>query len=421
MIKEDVIDYLKEYEHFEPEIIERELKVPLNSEFVISIIGPRRAGKTYYLFQLSRQLGNYLYLNFEDSRLYGVKYNELRDIIRTYVEVYGKEPKHLFLDEIQNVKNWEIVVRELHDLKKYRIFVTGSSSKLLSKEIATQLRGRTLSYLLLPFSFREYLVAKSLSFGRHASKDEMAKIKHELKEYLDYGGFPEVVLSQEKVKILKEYSDLILFRDFIERHGIKNLEVARFLHSFIIQNFSKEISANSLFNRIKAMGVKVSKNTIYNYLSKIEDTVFFFFLKRYSKKLHLRETYPKKIYLCDTGLTKILRLSEDAGKLMENSVFLELLRKTNQNPLIEILYWRDYLQKEVDFIVKEGNQFTQLIQVTYELTPENEKREVNSLLKAGKELGCKNMTILTWDQEDLIKKGGKEIVVKPLWKWILGV
>ncbi len=421
MIKKDVIDYLKEYERFEPEIVGRELKVPVDSEFVVSIIGPRRAGKTYYLFQLSRQLGNYLYLNFEDSRLYGVKYNELRDIIRTYVEVYGKEPKHLFLDEIQNVKNWEIVVRELHDLKKYRIFVTGSSSKLLSKEIATQLRGRTLSYLLLPFSFRESLVAKGLSFEKYVNKDEIAKIKHELKEYLDYGGFPEVVLSQEKVKILKEYSDLILFRDFIERHGIKNLEVARFLHSFIIQNFSKEISANSLFNRIKAMGVKVSKNTIYDYLSKIEDTVFFFFLRRYSKKPHLRETYPKKIYLCDTGLTKILRLSEDAGKLMENSVFLELLRKTNQNPLIEIFYWKDYLQKEVDFIVKEGNQFTQLIQVTYELTPENEKREVNALLKAGKELGCKNMTILTWDQEDLIKKSGKEIFVKPLWKWILSV
>ncbi len=419
MRRGDIIDYLKEYEKFQPELIERELKVPLDSKFIISIIGPRRAGKTYYLFQLSRKVKNYLYLNFEDSRLYDLKPKDLREVIRISIEIYGKEPDYLFLDEVQNLKGWEIIVRELHDLEKYKIFLTGSSSKLLSKEIATQLRGRTLSYLLLPFSFREFLKAKKIKIEEHLSKDEVAKIRHYLKEYLEFGGFPDVVLNEQKIKILKEYADLILFRDFIERHKIKNIGLARFLHSFIIQNFSKEISVNSLFKKLRSTGLKVSKNTLYSYISKLEDTSFFFFLRKYSIKPHLRELYPKKIYLCDTGLTKVVKYSEDIGKLMENVVFLELLRLRNENPLIEVFYWKDYQQREVDFVLKEGEKIKELIQVTYELTPENEKREVNSLIRASKELGCENLKILTWNQSELLRKDGKKISIMPLWRWLI--
>jgi len=419
MKKEDIVDYLKEYESFKPELVERELSVPLDSRFVISVIGPRRAGKTYYLFQLSREMSNFIHLNFEDSRLYGVKYTDLRDIIRTFIEIYGKEPVNILLDEIQAVKNWEIIVRELHDLKRYRMFLTGSSSKLLSKEIATQLRGRTLSYLLLPFSFREYLGAKGLKTEKYMSRDTSARIKHYLQEYMEFGGFPEVVLSEEKVKILKEYAELILFRDFIERHQIRNVELARVLHSSTIQNFTTEISVNALFNRVKSMGVQVSKNTVFDYLSKLEDTAFFFFLRKYSEKPHLRESYPKKIYLCDTGLTKTLRFYEDKGKLIENIVFLELQRKTNSNPLLEVFYWKDYQQREVDFVIKEGTQINQLIQVTYELTEENEKREIRSLLKASRELNCDNLLMITWDQAEVIKKNKKKIKQTQLWQWLI--
>jgi len=418
MRKEDIVDYLKEYEDFRPELVERELSVPLESRFVISIMGPRRAGKTYYLFQLSREVENYVYLNFEDSRLYGIEHRDLREVIRTFIEIYGKKPEYLFLDEVQNVKNWEIIVRELHDTKGYRMFLTGSSSKLLSKEIATQLRGRTLSYLLLPFSFREFLRAKGLAVNRYVSRDESAKIKHYLLEYMEFGGFPDVVLDEAKTKILREYADLILFRDFVERHQIKNLELARFLHSFTVQNFSKEISVNALFNRIKSMGVKVSKNTVYDYLSKLEDTAFFFFLRRYSEKPHMRESYPKKTYLCDTGLTKIVRASEDRGKLMENVVFLELLRRRNLNPLMDLFYWRDYQHREVDFVVKEGERVNQLIQVTCELSPENEKREIGSLLKASKELRCKNLLVITWDQDEVLERNGRKIKILQLWRWL---
>ncbi len=167
------------------------------------------------------------------------------------------------------------------------------------------------------------------------------------------------------------------------------------------------------------MGVKVSKNTVYDYLSKLEDTALFFFLRRYSEKPHLRETYPKKIYLCDTGLTKIVRSSEDKGKLMENVVFLELLRRKNLNPLMDVFYWRDYQQREVNFVVKEGERVKQQIQVTYELTPENEKREIGSLLKASRELGCENLMVITWDQDEIVERSGKKIKVMQLWKWLI--
>jgi len=311
-------------------------------------------------------------------------------------------------------------VRELHDLKKYRMFLA-SPSKLLSKEIATQLRGRTLSYLLLPFSFREFLTVKGLKKEKYVSKDFSARIKHYLLEYMEFGGFPEVVLNKEQVKILKDYAELILFRDFIERHQIKNIELGRFLHSFIIQNFSKEVSVNSLFNRIKSMGLKISKNTVYDYLSKLEDTSFFFFLRKYSEKPHLRESYPKKIYLCDTGLTKTKKFSEDMGKLTENIVFLELMRKTNQNPLLEVFYWKDYQHREVDFIIKEGDKVSQIIQVTWELTPDNEKREIGALLRASKELRCKNLLMITWDQDEILEKDGMKVRVVELWRWLTAV
>jgi len=420
-----IVDFFEEYKNFQPEMIERELKIEISDRFITSIVGPRRVGKTYYLLFLRRFFKNPLYLNFEDSRLFDLTYKELRDVIRIFIENYGT-PDTLLLDEIQNMKGWEIILRELHDLKKYKIIVTGSSSKLLSKEIATQLRGRTLTYLLLPFSFREFLRAKNFN-QRVKTLDKTAELKKLLLEYLEYGGFPDVVFSEKKEKILKEYADLVLFRDFVERHKIENLEVARFLHNFVIQNFSKEISINSIYNKLKSLNVRISKDTVYKYMTKLEDTVFFFFLRRYSKRVHLRESWPKKIYLCDTGLSKVVKFSEDTGKLMENLVFLELLRKTNENPSLEVYYYRTKNNKEVDFLIKENGRVTNLINVSYISSfDELEKREYISLLEGYYEVKEHNpkLAIITWDYEDekelswFGKKGKIKFI--PLWKWLLG-
>jgi len=390
--------------------IRRELRVPWRKDKIISIIGPRRAGKTYYFYQLIRKdRKNSLYLNLEDTRLIDVSFREIRELLRIYMEIAGKPPKNLFFDEIQNLKNWEIALRELLDLQRYNIFITGSSSKLLSREIATQLRGRTFSYLLLPFSFREFLQAKKATVKGPLTMDEAAAIKGLLRDYLEFGGFPEVVFErEERERILKEYFEMILFRDVVERHGLRNMGLARFLLSFFLQNFSREFSVNKISKAIRPR--KFGKNTLYSYVDKLQDSVAIFFLNRFSLKVYQRESWPKKVYVCDTGLTKIMRFSEDLGKLMENSVFLELLRQTNRRPLLEIYYWRNSQHAEVDFLLKEGAVIKQLIQVTYASgRDEIERREIKSLLRASKETGCNNLLIVTWDYEDEAKIDGKNI------------
>lgn len=195
--------------------------------------------------------------------------------------------------------------------------------------------------------------AKNVAVPEPLTMDTAAKIKAHLRNYLEYGGFPEVVLEEtEKARILKEYSEMILFRDIIERHNLKNMSLARFLLSFFLQNFSREFSINKIS---KSLGLKgFSKNTLYSYVDKVQDSVAIFFLNRYSLKVHQRESWPKKAYLCDTGLARIAKFSEDIGKLMENVVFLELMRKTNERPMMEIYYWRSSQKGEVDFILKEG-------------------------------------------------------------------
>jgi len=416
LVKDYIIEWIKK------EIIKgikRELNVPKRKDKVISIIGPRRAGKTYYFYQLLREnKESSLYLNFEDTRLIDVSFKEIRDLIRIYIEITSRTPNNLFFDEIQNVKNWEVALRELLDLQRYNIFVTGSSSKLLSKEIATQLRGRTFSYLLLPFSFREFLKAKNIIITDFLTMDETAKLKSLLRNYLEFGGFPEVVFEEvEKERILKEYFDMILFRDIVERHKLKNISLARFLLSFLLQNFSKEFSVNKILKSLKSQ--KFGKNTLYSYIDKIQDSIVLFLLNRFSLKVYQRESWPKKVYLCDTGLTKVVRFSEDIGKLMENTVFLELLRLTNKRPLLEIYYWKNH-QAEVDFLLKEGTKIEQLIQVTYASgKDEVDKREVKSLLKASKEIECKDLSIITWNYEDDFKINNRVIKFIPLWKWLL--
>ena len=415
-----VRDYIVEW--MKREIVKgvsRELEVSRRKDRVVSVIGPRRAGKTYYFYQLmGKNRANSLYLNFEDTRLMDVTFKDIRDLIRIYIEIAGKPPNNIFFDEVQNVKNWELAIRELLDLQHYNMFVTGSSSKLLSREIATQLRGRTFSYLLLPFSFREFLRTKNV-FTEKMTMDEAAKIRGYLKEYLEFGGFPEVVFEEaEKERILKEYFEMILFRDIVERHKLKNISLARFLLSFLLQNFSREISVNKVLKSLSSQ--RFGKNTLYSYIDKIQDSVALFVLNRFSLRVYQRESWPKKIYLCDTGLTKVVRFSEDIGKLMENCVFLELLRLTNKKPMLEIYYWKNHEGAEVDFLLKEGVEIKELIQVTYASgRDEIEEREVKSLLKASKETECKNLRIITWNYEGIDKIDNRTIKFTPLWRWLL--
>lgn len=416
MIKRELIeDFFGRERRFNG--IERELKVPMPGRKIISIIGPRRCGKTtYFYYLIDRVLKEGMYIDFEDIAFKKMTIEEFFEVIKIYNEL-KPSTKFMLLDEVQSLNGWETLVRSLFD-RGYRIFITGSSSKLTSREIATQLRGRSLKFLLLTFSFREFLKAKKIKLKLHTF-EERGRLLGKLREYLEFGGFPEVVLSEEKEKILKSYADEVFYKDFVERHKIKSLDFGRFLFEFTFQNFSNELS----IKRIKKFfGKNISERTLYKYTSYLEDTLFIFFLRKFSKSVYLRTSWPRKVYICDTGITKIVRFSPDYGKLMENTVFLELLRKTNEKPLLQIFYFKDYQQHEVDFVVKEGLKVKQLIQVTYASSlDEIEKRELRSLIKASELLKCKDLLVITWDLEDEMEFKGKKIRFMPLWKWLLKI
>ncbi len=412
MDRRDIEDFLIEYQKVSFEMIPRDLRISPSKDFITTIYGPRRSGKTFLLYSLKED--NSVYIDFDDYRLYGISFKEIRNILRIYIELFGKEPKRVLLDEIQNVKNWEVAVRSLYNLKKYEIVVTGSSSKLLSKEIATQLRGRSISYLLLPFSFKEFLRARKHKLEKLMTKDERSKIKSLLRDYLREGGFPELVLEKvPKRKWIQEYIEKIVYKDFVERYRLKNISLARFMAISLLKDSPREISVKSLFDKASGAGIKVSKDTVYEYVDKIQDTAVFFFLEKYSEKIHVRTSWPKKVYTCDTSL--ILRW--DIGKAMETAVFLEVLRWKNEIPRLEVFYHRDPYG-EVDFVITDEKK-KYLLQVTYEITEENYKRELENLVKVGKELKTKNLFVITWDEGENFEISGKEIRRVALWEFLL--
>ena len=396
-------------------ILERELKIKEIENKIIAVIGPRRAGKTYFLFQLMKNYKKSIYFDFENYlfKYFGLK--EILETIKTYEQYFNTKIKYLFLDEIQVLKDWQNVLRSFEN-QGYGIFITGSSSKLLSKEIATQLRGRSISYLLLPFSFREFLKAKGFESNRYLSLEEKIKIINYLKEYLDFGGFPEIVLADEgdKFFILKDYIDTIFFKDFVERFKIEKIEIARFVFEFLLQNYSSEISVNKINNYVQQKLKENKKNVIYEYVDKLTNTFLVFFVDKFDFSVYKRKSWPKKVYLVDTGLSLPFRFSQDKGKLMENIVFLELKRKENENPFQEIYYYKTKSGKEIDFLVKDRNKL-ELIEVCYEFDEEHKKK----LIKAMKELNLKESLCITWDEEDEIEEKGFKIKLVPLWKWLL--
>jgi hypothetical protein len=428
----EVRNYISDFQRIPlPPAIPRELTVSGRESLINTIIGPRRAGKTYLLYQHMKLLepAGVLYLNFEDTRLASVNFMDFPGIVKIHTEVTGKEPRHIFVDEPQNVASWERGIRTLFDAGRYIITITGSSSKLLGSEIATQLRGRGISHLLLPYSFREFLTSRGVETPKVIGTTDEAVLMKTLSEWLGFGGYPEVAKAQgdaEKMKILDTYKDLIIYRDVIERHKVKSPFLVKLLIEHMIECFTKEFSINSFYNLIKSRNIRSSKKTLYSYVSFIEDSVSFFMLEKWDAKLKERRLALKKVYLCDTGLA--YRQREYVSKLMENAVFLELRRKQNLDPEMELYYWKDHQQKEVDFIIRRGKRTEKMVQVTYSDQRQDLKgREIENLQAAAAQLGCSSAEIITWGYEGsetvpAAKPGGPEVrlVFVPLWKWLLG-
>ena len=398
------------------------------TNLIISIIGPRRAGKTYSLYDFiinkkGLKESEYIFINFEDEAIQSAERDKLLNLISFHEEIYGKEPKYIFLDEIQAMDKWERFVYTLFERKKYKIFITGSSSKLLSKEIATELRGRSATFAVFPFSFKEMLLINKIEIKKFYSTREENKIKNLLLNYLKTGGFPDIALSEIDAKrFFKDYIDLIVFKDLVERFNIRNIFLMKFILNNALNSFAKEFSIHKLYLTLKSQNIKASKKTLYSYISLLEDTMFSFSLNKFSFSLKDSMLTIPKIYINDSGLVNaalMFNLNENTGRLMENLVFLEFKRKINKNPSLEIYYWKD-LNSEVDFVVKEGSDVKQLIQVCYSLEDEKTgKREIKGLLKASDELKCDDLLLISYEDEKDIKIKDKTIKVVTLWKWLL--
>ncbi len=387
----------------------------LDEDLVKVITGPRRAGKSVFSVLLLKDK-NFAYLNFGDENLLKVKnYDE---IIKAVFEVYP-EAKFILFDEIQYLENWELFVNKLKR-RGYNLILTGSNAKLLSKELATALTGRYVPIEIFPFSFKEFLKAKNFEIkkGQIGLPETKGKILNYLDSFLKNGSFPEVVVKGLDPKTyLETLFDAILFKDVVKRYKVRFSQKIYDLASYLVSNFSSEFSFTRLRNILEFRSTK----TVQNYLKYLEEAYLFFPLNRFSFKVKEQIKTAKKIYLVDNGFTlaKSFQFSQDIGKLMENLVFVEILRrgyKLNQ----DVFYYKTKNNKEVDFVLRKGIKIEKLIEVTYETDNfKLKEKKCKALIEASRELGCDNLKIITWDDEKEERVKGKRINFVPLWKWLL--
>jgi len=385
----------------------------LQKDIIKVVTGVRRSGKSIFCFMVLDD-ANFGYVNFDEKEIAGL--DNYDEILRYVQEFYG-DVKCLFLDEVQNLDNWELWVNSLHR-RGYNLLITGSNAKLLSRELATHLTGRHISVQLFPFSFREYLDAVGFHIMDEYTEEERGMILNHLKKYMEVGGFPEVVVKGYDYKYLQTLFDSIILKDVVQRHNVRYADDLYNLARFLISSFSNEISYTKLKNTLKFRSV----NTVQNYVRYLEDTYLVFHLDRFSFKQREQINAPKKMYAIDTGMVNALafRFSENIGNLMENVVAVELLRQiSSASSRIEVYYWKDPQHREVDFVIKDGTDISQLIQVCYDINdPGTKERELRSLARAAKELDCSDLLVITWDYDDVEDFKGNTIRFVPLWKWL---
>ena len=404
------------------QVKERDLSLPLAPDKVISIVGMRRTGKTCLLYLLARQLResipreNIVYVNFEDDRLFPLELGDMDHLVQAYYELFPhkrEEQVHFLFDEIQNVPHWETFIRRLQDTENCQICITGSSSRLLGKEIATALRGRTVTYELFPLSFSEFLTFKGVEYVPYSPRSE-SEVKHVFAEYVGRGGFPELVNYEEDLlfRTLKEYLDMIIYKDIVERYRVTNLFVIRYLMHYLIRNMANLVSPGKLFNDLKSQGLKISKNTVYNYISFMEEAFALFFIPVWTSSLRKEWRNPKKVYVIDHAIKKVLDTKEDIGRVYENITFMHLRRR-----FARVNYFKR--RQEVDFFIENASP-PLLLNVCYDFSAhETKTREVRGLINAMGILKIDKAFLLTADTTEEIKVGKKTLKVIPLWRWLL--
>jgi len=389
----------------------------LDSSLIKVVLGPRRAGKSVYSLMLLKDRP-FMYFNFDEEAVVAMDATDTHALMKELHAAYGPIKTILF-DEIQNLPRWELFANRLHR-EGYNLILTGSNANLLSKELATHLTGRHMPIEILPFDFNEFLRAKKFTMDpQYASLPEQRGAFLNLMEnYLQNGGFPEVVVSNlDPRDYLQVLFDALLFKDVVKRHKVKFSTKVSLLGAHLVNNFASLYTARKLLD---VLDLK-SATTTEKYITYLEEAYLIFSISRHSHQSAMRIKSPRKVYVVDNGFVsaKAIQHSPDKGKLMENLVFMELVKR-GYEPERELFYYKTRNNREVDFVVKKGIEVLGLYQVCYESVNQVvEDREAKALIEASGELKTDTLIVLTWDEEREVKRDGKTIQLKPLWKWLL--
>ena len=389
--------YLKRHTQYET----REL---LSSKQIKLITGPRRAGKSTEALLLL-QGTNFAYLNFDDAQLLGSWDENL--VMETLQLVYPSYD-YLLLDEVQNLPEWDLWVSKLYR-QGVNMVITGSNAKMLSSEMATLLTGRYIQIEMLPFSLQEFLGWNHIVYNK-VEPENLSAMQALINDYLHLGGYPETVESRALTRnYLSTLFDSIIWKDVAKRHNVRNINDLNDLAMYLLSNFCNAFSANELAEELGFASVATTKK----FMSYLAEPYLFFYLSRYNNKLKLMKKAPQKVYVVDNGFVsaKAFNLSENLGRLLENQVFVELLRQGYDTGK-SLFYYRSRNDKEVDFVTRQGPHVERLIQVCYDLSSERTlKREVDSMIECAGELNCRNLLIVTMNEKRIIEKDGYEIQV----------
>lgn len=382
----------------------------LDSHLIKLITGPRRVGKSTQALLMLRDK-NFAYLNFDNQQLLDAWDANL--VMRMLDDVYPGYD-YLLLDEVQNLEAWDMWVSELFRRGK-NLVITGSNAKMLSSEMATVLTGKYVQVEMLPFSLEEFFDWNKLDL-HHLESEHSTEGKVLTDDYLRYGGYPEVVASRQLTRsYLDTLFDSIVWKDVAKRHRVRNITDLNNLALYLVSNFCNPLSANEL---AEVLGL-LSVNTVKKFMDYLHEPYLFYYLSRYNNKLKLMQKAPRKVYVVDNGFvaSKAFSVTDNLGRLLENQVFIELVRRGYDTEK-SMFYYRSRNDKEVDFVLRNGAHIERLVQVCFDMSsPKTERREIDSIVECAGELRCDNLTIVTYDDERTIEKDGYKISVVPIGKF----
>ena len=391
--------------------------------------GMRRTGKTYFTYLRMQELlakgipiERMVHVNFDDDRLAAITAADLHFVVDLHAEMFpdaADRKCYYFLDELQDVKGWERFARRLIDSHRIQLCLTGSSSKMLSEDVATEMRGRSAEVEIFPLSFAEFLTYNGIFSTIPSLPDAprtRGRLRKALSDYMERGGFPDVqgLDATGRIMMLQEYANAVVYRDIIERHEIPSIQSLKYVLQYLLHNFGRKVSVRAIAGVLRQLSLPCDRESLGHYLSYFADSYFAYPVPLRTDSLAVRRTNPDKYYIVDTGMIGAMKAKNDAEKgfLLENAVFMSLRRGFNK-----IEYYNTRKGEEVDFFVTDrATGDRRLVQVSYRMDDERTRgREFSALASARRETGIGDCTIVTWDEEG--EEDGVRIV--PAWKWLL--